>query len=269
MPEKTSARYRSLIVTSCKGGIGKSTVCANLAASLAALGHRVLVIDCDFSNRSLDLIFNCEENLVYDITDLVHGRATAEQTVIALPGRENIWFIPAPMVCRELFSSEQLKAAVDSAAHAFDCNTVLIDSPGAADWILPVIAPVTEAALIVVSHMPTSVRGAEKTGYSLESIGVKEQYLIINRFDAKKVRKNERPGLNELIDRTHIPILGVIPESRALELGQEKGRLACQLGRQGRTVSAAFEETAKRICGERIPVMSYLSEKKRRELLNS
>ena len=268
MRDEASPRYRSYIVTSCKGGIGKSTVCANLAASAAKLGHRVLIIDCDFSNRSLDLIFNCEENIIYDITDLALGKSTPEQTVIALPGRENLFFIPAPMVCRGMFTSEQLKAAVDGAAAAADCDMVFIDTPGAADWILPVVAPVAENALIVVSHMPTSVRGAEKTGYFLSELGISEQRLIVNRFDRKKVCAHRRPGLNALIDRTHIPVGGVIPESPALELGQECGRLACQLGRTPDRVSEAFDETVKRILGERIPIMSYLSERKRRMLIN-
>jgi septum site-determining protein MinD len=268
MSAQKAARFRSYIVTSCKGGIGKSTVSANIAASLCGLGHRVLTVDCDFSNRSLDLIFGCADKVVNDITDLALGRTSPEQTVIEVPGRRNLFFVPAPPVCRDLFTTEQLGDAVARAARAFDCDIVFIDTPGAADWILPVVAPVADTALIVASHMPTSVRGAEKTGYFLESLGVTEQYLIVNRFDMKKVRSGERPGLTALIDQTKVRLIGVIPDSRQLELAQEKGLLASDFKGKGDLSAAAFDETARRMCGDRLPIMSFLPERKRRMLLS-
>ncbi len=268
MSAQKTSRYRSYLVTSCKGGIGKSTVSANIAASLTELGHRVLAVDCDFSNRSLDLIFGCQDAVVNDITDLAFGKTTPEQTVIQVPGINGLYFIPAPAVCREMFTTDQLSSAIDSAAKAFDCDIVFIDTPGAADWILPVVAPVADTALIVASHMPTSIRGAEKTGFFLETMGVTEQYLIVNRFDMKKVRSGERPGLTDLIDRTKVRLIGVIPDSSELELAQEKGILACKNSRKKDYAEAAFDETAARLCGERIPIMSFLPERKRRMLLS-
>ena len=268
MSAQKTSRYRSYLVTSCKGGIGKSTVSANIAASLAKRGHRVLAVDCDFSNRSLDLIFGCQDSVINDITDLAFGKASPEQTVLEVPGIGGLFFIPAPSVCREMFDTAQLRGAIDLAAGSFDCDIVFIDTPGAADWILPVVAPVADTALIVASHMPTSVRGAEKTGFFLESLGVTEQYLIVNRFDMKKVRSGVRPGLTELIDRTKVRLVGVIPDSPELELAQERGILACKNIRKKDHAEAAFDETAARLCGDRIPIMSFLPERKRRMLLS-
>jgi septum site-determining protein MinD len=131
------------------------------------------------------------------------------------------------------------------------------------------VAPSADAALIVTSHQPTTVRGAEKTGYQLEDLGVKEQYLIINRYDKKGVLDGTSPGLNWLIDRTHVPLIGVIPDSKDLEKAQIAGKLAAQMRRDREKVRDAFDETSRRICGERIPIMSYLPEKKRRKLLYS
>ena len=146
---------------------------------------------------------------------------------------------------------------------------VFIDTPGALDGTLPLVAPCADAALIVTSHQPTTVRGAEKTGYQLEDLGIKEQYLIINRYDKKGVLDGTSPGLNWLIDRTHVPLVGVIPDSKDLEKAQIAGKLAVQMRRDREKVRDAFEETSRRICGERIPIMSYLPEKKRRKLLYS
>ena len=94
-----------------------------------------------------------------------------------------------------------------------------------------------------------------------------KQFLLINRYDSDEVLAGNRPGLNELIDKTHIPLVGVIPESRRLELAQEKGKLATELRRDKEGVLAAFDETARRLCNERVPLMSYVSERKRRKLL--
>lgn len=270
---------QTYIVTSCKGGIGKSTVAANLAASLAFEGHRTLIIDCDFSNRSLDLILGCEDRVIYDISDVVAGRVTPDRAVICGDRCDELFFIPAPLVSGGTFDSEIFSAAVDRAADSVNAEFVIIDTPGASDGILPVIAPAADGAIIVASHQPTSVRGAEKMGYILDGLGVDKQYLVINMFDVDSVLSGERAGINELIDKTHITLLGVIPESRALASEQEKGRLAVdgkpdkrhpevrRVRRDCREVARAFRETAGRLMSERVPLMAGMPEKKRRRLL--
>lgn len=255
------------LVTSCKGGVGKSTASANLSMALTSLGKKVLIIDCDFSNRSLDLIFGCEDSVLFDICDLVKGRASADKVIIRDRRNSSLGFIPAPLIKRDSFTADEFVSALNDAAEFFGADVVIVDTPGASDDTLSLVAPAASAAIIVASHQPTSVRGAEKTGYMLEELGVTEQHLLINRYDSGEVLKGDRPGLNELIDKTHIPLVGVIPESRRLELAQEKGRLACELRRDKEGVAAAFEETARRLCRERIPLMSYIPEKKRRKLL--
>ncbi|MCQ2355197.1 MAG: P-loop NTPase [Clostridia bacterium] len=266
VPEK---EIRTYLVTSCKGGIGKSTVTANVAMSLTKLGYRILVVDCDFSNRSLDLIFGCEDEVVYDICDLTAGRAAPSRCVLKDRRSDALFFIPAPLVKHDTITPEQLKKAVRTAASEFDCDIVIIDTPGASDDTLSLVAPLADSALIVASHQPTSVRGAEKTGYLLEELGVTDQYLVINRYDGDEVLRGGRPGLNALIDRTHIRLIGVIPESEKLELAQERGKLVCEARGDRTGADAAFDEIARRMCGERLPLMSYLNEKRRRKLLYS
>lgn len=260
---------KTFLITSCKGGVGKSTVAANIAMAVANHGKRVLLVDCDFSNRSLDLILGYEENVVYDICDLVTGRATASRTVMQDSREPRLSFIAAPHFKKDDFTPGQFAEAVSAAAREYFCEYVFIDTPGALDGTLPLVAPAADGALIVTSHQPTTVRGAEKTGYQLEDLGVKEQYLIINRYDKKGVLDGTSPGLNWLIDRTHVPLIGVIPDSPDLEKAQISGKLACEMRRDREKAQCAFDEVARRLCGERIPIMSYLPEKKRRKLLYS
>ncbi len=264
-----SLRTKTFLITSCKGGVGKSTVAANIAMALASHGKRVLLVDCDFSNRSLDLILGYEEHVIYDICDLVSGRATASRTVMQDSREPRLSFIAAPHLKKDEFTPEQFADAVKTAAREYFCEYVLIDTPGTVDGTLPLVSKAADAALIVTSHQPTTVRGAEKTGYQLEELGVAEQYLIINRYDKKGVLAGTSPGLNWLIDRTHVPLIGVIPDSKDLDKAQIIGKLACELRRDRERARDAFDEVARRICGERIPIMSYLPEKKRRKLLYS
>ena len=267
---------QTYIVTSCKGGAGKSTVAANLAAALAYSGRRTLIIDCDFSNRSLDLIFGCEDSVIYDICDLTSGRVSPDRAIIRSERCDELFFIPAPLVTSETFDSEQFRRALDRAADSVNAEFVIIDTPGASDGIVSVVAPAAQGALIIASHQPTSIRGAEKMGYILDELGIGEQYLIINMFDTASVLSGDRPGVNELIDKTHIRLLGVIPASPTLAAEQEKGRLAVEgkLTKKGikvkkgcRTAADAFRETAMRLCSERVPLMSDMPERKRKKLL--
>lgn len=277
MTDMGACGRQTYIVTSCKGGVGKSTVAANLAAALALEGHRTLLIDCDFSNRSLDLILGCEDSVLYDICDLAAERVAPDRATIRTDRSDELFFISAPLTGSCAFTAEQFCRAVDRAADSVNAGVVIIDTPGAAEGILSVVAKAADGAIIVATHQPTSVRGAEKMGYILDGLGVDGQYLVINMFDADAVLAGDRPGINELIDKTHIKLLGVIPASPLLAAEQEKGRLCVdgkptkkgiKVKKGCRDAAAAFRETAARLCSEeQVPLMSGMPERKRRKLL--
>ncbi len=267
MENATKNGIKTILITSSKGGVGKSTVAANLAAAVAKRGRNVLLVDCDFSNRSLDFILGCETGVVYDICDLAVGRADESKTVIHNEREPHLFFIPAPQFKGDRFTSEQLSDALEAAAKKYLCDLILIDTSGAIDGALPLVAGAADCALIVTTHQPMAIRSAEKTGYQLDDLGVCEQFLIINRFDADGVLDGAVPGINEIIDRTHVQLIGVVPESAELERAQAKGVLVAEMSRDREHAGDAFAEIAGRICGETVPLMSYLPEKKRRKIL--
>lgn len=260
---------KTIIITSCKGGVGKSTVTANLAFALAERGKRVMAVDCDFSNRSLDLIFGCEDSVIYDICDVIYDRCDIERAVIRDARNENLFFCAAPLETEEDFTPEQFSAVLAAAKEKFELDFILIDTPGAVGETVELVSKSATMALIIVSHQPTAARAAERTGIMLDRLGVKEQRLVVNSFDAEAVQNGLRSGINELIDKTRTQLIGIIPQEYELSLSQEYGRLCAEVDNKNmRRIANSFNNIAARICGANQPLFKKVySGKKRRELL--
>ena len=265
----SSTQCKTIIVTSCKGGVGKSTVTANLAFALASRGKRTLAVDCDFSNRSLDLIFGCEDSVIYDICDVIYGRCDIERAVLADTRSENLFFCAAPLENEEDLNTEALSSVLAEAKEKFSLDYILIDTPGAVSETVEMVSPIADLALIVVSHQPTAARAAERTGMMLDRFGVEDQRLVVNAYDADAVQNGLRVGINELIEKTHTRLVGIVPHEYELSLSQEFGKLSGEVeNRNMKRISNAFDNIAARICGSSVPLLRKVyGEKKRKELL--
>ena len=260
-------RVRKIIVTSCKGGVGKSTVCVGIAAALANLGKRVLLIDFDLGNRSLDLMLGLEDAVLYDICDLALDRVGADSALLIHPQFPNLAFIGAPFRYEGGLTKENFGHALSLLEETRDFDFILIDTSGGAHESVALSAPFCETGLIVSSQNPTSIRAAEKSGLILDEFGVKEQRLIINGFDMQKESLGKRAGVIEMIDRTHTPLCGIIPLDARLTLLSEQGRTAFDGGKTN--ARRAFENIAGRLCGENIPLLTGFSGIRRKQFLYS
>lgn len=264
----SSDSCNTIIVTSCKGGVGKSTVVANLAMALAKMNKKTLAIDCDFSNRSLDLILGCEDSVIYDINDVVLGRTSIKNAVIRDKRNENLFMCAAPLFECDTFSSDDLLKVLNDAKEKFELDFILIDTPGAAGETLKLVSKVADSALIIVSHQPTSARAAERTGLLLDELELKNQRLIINAFDADAVLSDKRAGISELINKTHTQIIGIIPNEYELSLMQEYGMLSFESkNKRIRRVASAFSNVAVRLSGGDIPLLKKVYPRRRRKRL--
>ncbi len=252
-----------ILITSCKGGIGKSTVSANLAMSLAKRGKRTLLVDLDLSNRSLDLILGLEDNVVFDVSDVVNGRKALSDAVLLDARCGLLYFLAAPAFYEDKMEADAFAAFIKGAREEYEC--IVMDTPGSVGEAITLAAADADTAIIVASHQPTSQRAAEKTDITLEGLGVKERYLVINGFDTDAVLSGTRPGIIEIIDKTKIQIIGVIPYSRPLAISQEDGLLSCE--RKKLETTAAFDNVAARLMGESIPLLSGVSGRRRRKLI--
>jgi len=253
------------MITSFKGGVGKSTVTANLGSALAGRGRRVLLCDCDFRMRCLDLLLGMESRLVYDISDAAAGSIPVEKALLIREDNPSMALLGAPFHYRDNLNAESFSRVLARAKEAFSPDYILLDTPGDPGGEEEESAPVriaaasADRALIVATHQSSSVRAAEQTGRRLEALGVRRQHLIINEYRSEAVKKWVLPGTIDIIDRSALQLLAVIPHDERLPELQEQGKLAAELPARGwrRSNSAvAFANLAARVEGETIPLFT-------------
>lgn len=260
-------KTRRILITSCKGGVGKSTVAANLAYALACAGKRVLVIDFDLGNRTLDLIFGCESGIIFDFSDVMNGRAKLSDAVI-MPREKcgGLLFLPAPSEYAGDADAERLGKLLTAAETEYSPDYIFLDTSGGADISVKLAAAVCSEAVIVTTQHPTAVRAAEKSAVMLDFLGVTKQFLIVNGFELIASASKERASVIDIIDRTRVRILGIVPLERGLSVMQERGKLAAESGKS-RNSAVAFANIANRLCGLHVPLMRGFLRTKRSLLL--
>ena len=214
---------KTILITSFKGGVGKSTAAANLASKLAHAGKRTLLCDLDFDLGTLDLITGCEDRMLFDICDAVYGRRPVDDCTVKFTSNPDLFLLGAPFKCTDTVEPEDFAERLKKLFDGFDY--VILDTPGADSVTLAVGAKCADEAIVVATHNPTSLRGAEKTSGRLRDAGIPCR-LLVNCFDARSVSESKRAGMINMIDATKTPLLGVIPYDRTLMFAQEKGVLA-------------------------------------------
>lgn len=233
-----------LTVVSGKGGTGKSTFCANIALALSDLNKKVLLIDGDAGLRSLDLLLGVDEMVVYDWLDVIEERCTPEKALLFCD--EKIRLLPAPIEYPENLTSDNFARIINLYKDDFDY--IFIDSPaGTAD--LPIIyAKQSEGSIVIATPDEVSARSAYIAGGALINAGIKETNLrlVINRFDKKAVKKGKLLNLDDMIDKTYLRLLGVVPEEPNLRYSSVTEKPLSSFS----DAKEAFKNIAERIIGK-------------------
>ena len=256
---------RIIMVTSCKGGVGKSTVSANLAIKLALDGWRTLLIDCDFGVRSLDLIMGLEDRVIFDITDIILHGIAPEKAIIQDSRSENLYFCAAPYDYETDLDHDEFKKAIRNIGAQMNFDYIIIDTPGDTGSPLRLAASASDEALVVSTYQPASIRAAERTGILLEESGVKSRKLIINCFHSDGKEFQGQPGLLEVIDKTSIQLLGIIPFDSRLSDKQAQGEDVFTI--PSCNAAEAFTNIAIRLTGRTVPLFTGFKKIKRAELI--
>lgn len=257
---------KKIIITSCKGGVGKSTIAANLGLQLALDGHKTLLVDCDFSIRSLDLILGAEDRVVFDIRDVAERGVEFSRAVIHDRRSQLFDFCAAPAGDCEAIEPALFRATINRAADEYGYEYILLDTPGDEGDTFAMAASAAESALIISTMQPTAIRAAERTGSSVASAGIINQRLIINSFDFTTKPPPGQATVLDIIDKTYLQLIGIIPYDNRLPELQLKGGLIDELA--GTNTASAFANIAQRLTGRNVPLFTSFRGINRKSLMS-
>ncbi len=241
---------RIIVTTSGKGGVGKTTVTANLGMALARLGKQVVLVDADFGLRNLDLLLGLENRIVYTAIEVFAGECRLEQALVKDKRIPNLALLPAAQNrTKEAVSPEQMMELVGTLTKTYDY--VVIDSPAGIELgFKNAIAPAKEA-LIVTTPEISAVRDADRVVGLLEAQGIKRINLIVNRLRPAMVQLNDMMSVQDVQEILAIPLIGVIPEDERVIVSTNRGE-PLVLSETPSLAGTAFDNIARRLEGQTV-----------------
>jgi septum site-determining protein MinD len=244
---------RKIVLTSGKGGVGKTTTTANLGATLANRGKRVILIDADIGLRNLDLVLGLEKRIVFDLVEVAEGRCQLRQALIKDKRFESLFILPAAQTReKDAITPEQFTAIVDRAAEQADY--VLIDCPaGIETGFRNAVAGATEA-IVVTTPEVSSIRDADRVVGKIAAAG-KPIRLIVNRLRPEMVRSGDMLSVDDVCDVLSIELLGVVPDDEEVIDTTNRGEPIVL--RESNRLRTIYEKIARRLEGELVPFTSF------------
>ena len=255
-----------IVVTSGKGGVGKTTTSAAISMGLALAGHKTVVIDFDIGLRNLDIVMNCERRVVFDFVNVIQGDANLNQALIKDKRCDNLYILPASQTRdKDALSKEGVKAVLDELAAGFDY--IICDSPAGIEHGAQMALYYADEAIVVTNPEVSSVRDSDRIlgilqskSHRAENGQTVKEHLLITRFDPVRVKKGEMLSIEDIEEILAVPLLGVIPESQAV-LNASNNGMPVILDEKS-DAGQAYQDTVARILGKDRPHRFLEAQKK-------
>jgi septum site-determining protein MinD len=263
---QTASMSKVIVVTSGKGGVGKTTSTAALGAALAQAGQKVAVVDFDVGLRNLDLVMGAERRVVFDLINVVQGVAKLPQALIRDKRLETLWLLPASQTRdKDALTEDGVASVIKELREKFDW--VICDSPAGIERGATLAMRFADAAVIVTNPEVSSVRDSDRIIGLLDSKTEKaekgqriDKHVLITRYDAQRAARGEMLNIADVLEILSTPLLGIIPESEEVLRASNLGA-PVTLNNATSAAARAYLDAARRLKGDEVP-MSIPSDRK-------
>jgi septum site-determining protein MinD len=244
---------RIIVITSGKGGVGKTTTTANLGMSLAQRGRKVAVVDADFGLRNLDLLLGLENRIVYTAVEVLAGECRLDQALVKDKRQPNLALLPAAQNrTKDAVTPDQMRKLVAALTKAYEY--ILIDSPAGIEMGFQNAIAAAKEAVIVTTPEIAAVRDADRVIGLLEANDVKRLNLIVNRLKPGMVEQDKMMSVKDVQEILSVPLLGVIPDDERVIVSTNRGE-PLVLSEKPSLAGVAYGNIVRRLEGEKVPLM--------------
>lgn len=241
-----------IVITSGKGGVGKTTTTANIGTGLALKNKSVVLIDADIGLRNLDVVMGLENRIVYDIVDVVEGRCRTKQALIKDKRYNGLYIIPAALTRdKNAVSPEQMKKLTAELKKEFDY--ILIDCPAGIEQGFKNAVAGADKAIVVTTPEVSAVRDADRIIGLLEANDIKEPQLIVNRIRPLMIKKGDMMTVDDILDILAIGLIGIVPDDENIIISTNRGEPA--VADEKSKAGQAYRNITARIMGDKVPIM--------------
>jgi septum site-determining protein MinD len=256
-----------VVITSGKGGVGKTTTSASFASGLALRGHKTAVLDFDVGLRNLDLIMGCERRVVYDFVNVINGEATLTQALIKDKHTENLYVLPASQTRdKDALTKEGVERIISELKESFEY--IICDSPAGIEKGALMALYFADEAIVVTNPEVSSVRDSDRILGILQAKSKRaedgaepvKEHLLLTRYSPKRVDLGEMLSVDDVQEILRVPLLGVIPESEQVLQASNSGSPVIHA--DSTDVAEAYKDVVSRFLGEERPMRFTLQEKR-------